>query len=552
MTIDQYTASGNQSILLGPFLKFQDCQLERRLYLASVLVVSSAEEPIHFSLSKGDVISVTRLDSYREYHFYRYGFSIEQTSRAQDITYTVGTRTYTFTVPAFEETWRWAFFSCNGFSNDIAMEDRDAVYGGDQVLWEDVLQRHAAQPYHLMVGGGDQLYCDDVFVDAPSVKTWNELGTMEEKEQFEVTEEMTDEVEHYYFNNYLRFFGNGKFSEAMKIIPYSYGIDDHDIFDGFGSYPDSLRLSPVIQRIGDIATRFYLLFQQHTTQHHAEKHDFFGEVPRCYLSLMGPRTALLVPDGRCERTEQTIISSETYDAIFSRLSNMPPSIRHLIVVLGVPIVYPRLTMVENALDKISELQETSLFSAATDVLRNWGVIGHLVNNFGQPELLDDLTDHWTADCHLNERKEFIERLQMISRERSVRITFIAGDVHCCGAGYLHSKPTAELATEVDFRHMTQITSSGIVNAPPPATVISALHYTATTYDFDQDTVEDMYELFENDVNEQPLEQKKLLNRRNWCSVTDDGQDGLNFTINVEREDHVGSVGYTVNVPALRL
>ncbi|RKP24733.1 hypothetical protein SYNPS1DRAFT_7862, partial [Syncephalis pseudoplumigaleata] len=482
------------------------------------------------------------------YHFYRYAISIPQTSRAQDVTYTVGARPYTFTVPAYDEVWRWAFFSCNGFSNDIAMEDRDTVYGGDQVLWTDVLQRHAARPYHLMVGGGDQLYCDDVFVDAPTVKVWNELSTMEEKHAHEVTDEMVEEVEHYYFNNYLRFFGNGKFAEAMKIIPYTYGIDDHDIFDGFGSYPEALRLCAVIQRIGDIATRFYLLFQQHTTQHHAENHNFFGEVPRCYLSLMGPHTALLVPDGRCERTESTIISKETYDAIFARLNDMPSSVRHLIVVLGVPIVYPRLTMVENTLDTISDLQDTSIFSSITDVLRRTGLVGQLVNNFGQPELLDDLTDHWTADCHLDERKTFIERLQMISRERSVRVTFIAGDVHCCGAGYLHSKPTADVAPEADFRHMAQITSSGIVNAPPPASVISALHYSATTYEFDQDTVEDMYELFEQDVSGQPLEQKKLLNRRNWCSVVDDGRGGLDFTINVEREEHDGSVGYTVNVP----
>jgi hypothetical protein len=38
---------------------------------------------------------------------------------------------------------------------------------------------------------------------------------------------------------------------------------DHDIFDGWGSYPDYLQLSAVFQGLFAVARRFYLLFQQH-------------------------------------------------------------------------------------------------------------------------------------------------------------------------------------------------------------------------------------------------------------------------------------------------
>ena len=31
---------------------------------------------------------------------------------------------------------------------------------GYDPLWVDLLAKHAEQPFHLLVGGGDQLYCD--------------------------------------------------------------------------------------------------------------------------------------------------------------------------------------------------------------------------------------------------------------------------------------------------------------------------------------------------------------------------------------------------------
>jgi hypothetical protein len=31
---------------------------------------------------------------------------------------------------------------------------------GYDPVWVDLLAKHAEQPYHLLVGGGDQLYCD--------------------------------------------------------------------------------------------------------------------------------------------------------------------------------------------------------------------------------------------------------------------------------------------------------------------------------------------------------------------------------------------------------
>jgi hypothetical protein len=41
--------------------------------------------------------------------------------------------------------------------------------------------------------------------------------------------------------------------------------DDHDIFDGYGSYPRRLQTCAVFRGLAGVARRFFLLFQQHTT-----------------------------------------------------------------------------------------------------------------------------------------------------------------------------------------------------------------------------------------------------------------------------------------------
>lgn len=55
--------------------------------------------------------------------------------------------------------------------------------------------------------------------------------------------------------------------------------DDHDIFDGWGSYPDDLQNCPVFQGCFQAARRFYLLFQQHTNLQRVGETDLFGH--RC-------------------------------------------------------------------------------------------------------------------------------------------------------------------------------------------------------------------------------------------------------------------------------
>ena len=55
---------------------------------------------------------------------------------------------------------------CNGFSAGVNPDDfrGPGFQSGYDPLWVDLLAKHAEQPFHVLVGGGDQIYCDGCVV----------------------------------------------------------------------------------------------------------------------------------------------------------------------------------------------------------------------------------------------------------------------------------------------------------------------------------------------------------------------------------------------------
>src|ERR1700761_8760807 len=65
---------------------------------------------------------------------------------------------------------------------------------------------------------------------------------------------------------------------------------------------------------------------------------------------LGARIAFMGIDARTERTRHQINYPETYDLIFRRIASAlkaNQNLKHLILLLGVPIAYPRLQWLQN-------------------------------------------------------------------------------------------------------------------------------------------------------------------------------------------------------------
>ncbi|BFZ62122.1 hypothetical protein YB2330_003201 [Saitoella coloradoensis] len=474
----------------------------------------------------------------------------------------------TFWVAGSEEEMRIAFHSCNGFSSAINPKD----FGGPDPLWKDLYRKHEKMPFHVLLGGGDQIYCDGISRASPLFGEWLSMSaggsdSMEKKIAARWTEEMRVEVETYYLWHYVEWFGQGIAGKAMGEIPGVNIWDDHDIIDGFGSYPHEMQMSEVLSKAGTAAHKYYTLFQHHSTlaecqnPQHTPAGTLFGntrgpyikQLPRHVFTPLGPESWLLGLDCRTERRRDKILSEGSYAHVFDHMRKYVQrgDCKHLIVLLGVPIAYPRTVWLERILT--SRLMDPVKLLARQGWFK--GLSG-LINRFdGGVEILDDLDDHWTAKHHKSERNKFLKDLQEFALEKNVRITILGGDVHLGAIGLFYSNPKLGLKPENDHRWQANIISSAIVNAPPGDKIASVLARRNKVHHLDHDTDEIMQDIFTHNPQGKELNNTCLLPCRNWCSILPRVEEGgLDIVLNAEKVQGAGegeTREYVFKVPVLR-
>ncbi|OBA19349.1 hypothetical protein METBIDRAFT_33530 [Metschnikowia bicuspidata var. bicuspidata NRRL YB-4993] len=488
--------------------------------------------------------------------FWRFNVNLTLAAYEQRVRYSVNgvsKEAYQFFIPAVDESMNVMSFSCNGFS--LATDTSSFKLS----LWLDVLRKHSTtQHYHVMLGGGDQIYNDSIKMHCQTLDPWLNLHTAHLKRDVRATPEMLEDFESFYLKSYLEWFGHGywrgkiggtlqsMFPLTMAQIPSVNIYDDHDIIDGFGSYKDRTMALDVFSSIGNVAYKYYMLFQHHMAPDSPEHIDdpswilskkdgmFIKQKSHSCFMRLGREISLLGVDCRTERRLTEIVSPSTYDIIFLRIQaeiEKSPETKHLLVMLGVPILYPRLVWLEKML--------TSRLLKPIRGLATRGVMAQgLVNEFdGSVEVLDDLNDHWCSHNHKAERNKLIKLLTEFGAKNGVRVTILSGDVHLCCFGRMktkiHHHPHAHvLSSEDKEAHNRDVTknpqhdprlifnviSSAIINAPPPDAMASLLNKTSKVHHYDKYTDEDVIPLFTSNPDGSERENHQFLNKRNWSDL----------------------------------
>jgi len=298
-----------------------------------------------------------RLHAEQGVTFWRFNLEIELREKQQRIAYRINRGPATpFWVPARGEAMNIMFHSCNGFSHGV---DSNQFCGPDP-MWRDVLSTHQTQPFHVMLGGGDQIYNDSVMDEVKLFREWSDIKDPFRKERTPWTAELQLELETFYLNRYCTWFSQGLFGLAASQIPMINIFDDHDIIDGFGSYSTRYMESPVFSGLGSVAFKYYMLFQHQSSIDEGEDTEsswllgtqpgpFIKELSRSVFTNLGRSISFLGLDCRTERMNDEIVSAETYHKVFDRLSNdiVKGETKHLIVLVGVPVAYPRMVWLEN-------------------------------------------------------------------------------------------------------------------------------------------------------------------------------------------------------------
>jgi len=441
----------------------------------------------------------------------RYDLSVELSEAERRVPYSVSfedlEESWDFTVPGMDLDVRSAYVSCNGFSDPKEMCKHTGKAGA---VWQDLVTNHdrglhreapvdkeqywhlergigeEVQRFHVLMMGGDQIYFDSIWDDPelPELKEWASLDRATQL-TIGVTEELQTRISDYYFNTYCDRWLNPErrgwtreqardCADAMARIPTIMMWDDHDIFDGWGSYSQKMQNCPVTQTIFKIAREAFWVYQmQHklaflpplrpaSAMVPIDSPQFapikWSEVLRddpLALPLLDDqpgfsssadlgKVALLVLDLRTERSRKQILGEHTWKAAESTLRDLatwqqgPGRARHFLVMSSVPVAYPKMSIPEKLL----------------------GAFGgeHVTKS-----VADDLQDHWSHDDHEVERKRLTRLLIKTAQERQVRVSIVSGDVHVAAYGNLYRN---DFTPDKNWLCIEQLTSSSVLHPVP--------------------------------------------------------------------------------------
>jgi hypothetical protein len=494
---------------VGPVLSFRGIDDQGRWKVTALIGISKAGTVPQLEVEgRACPAPVTLLQLPKEV-FLRYDLTcaVQTDERKVEFGLIGAAHRWHFTIPGKDYAPRMAYVSCNGFSDPSGMRKlvrpENAVWGDllcnhdknlrptgyeldkEQLWHEDRTHDKGLQRFHLLLMGGDQIYFDSIWEDLRSLKQWVGLSRADQL-AFKVNKTLEKEIENYYLGLYSsrwlpesrRNWGLGEVNrdpaDAMARMPTIMMWDDHDIFDGWGSYSPAMQQSEVFQTLFKHARRAFWVFQ---LQHRLEDLPELTKIARRNvlpqdplfepilwsglrqvdsLALpildnqpgftsayhLGP-VCLIAADLRSERSRTQIMGSFTWRAIQTLLGTLKDGVpqhpgskcQHLILLSSVPVAHPKLSLAEGLLD-----------------------------TFGQDHVLDsnadDLKDHWAHDDHEGERKRLLETLTQVAEENQLRVSIASGDVHVAAWGSAYRR---DIPPTSNWAQIQQFTSSAVVH-----------------------------------------------------------------------------------------
>ena len=331
----------------------------------------------------------------------------------------------------FSGDLRLAYISCNGEEDgDLERESLER-----NAMWRRLSKEHDGAPFNLMLHGGDQLYADEVTKAHPLSEGWPKH--VPDRLDDTQIEELRNGLERAFFDRYSSIYRHPEMAWMCARVPSLAMWDDHDICDGWGSMREYLLDSVVGITLFNAARKNFLLFQAGAT---AEN------LPDIFLDRTGrsltwrvdlPGVSLLAPDLRSERRPRQVMGENGWTILRQAFSEM--SDRRLILLSSVPLLGPRLSIVETLLSITPRMQKYE----------------------------DDLRDQWQSQAHREEWKEMLCALTDLQEAQKCDVTVVSGEIH------LATRATMKTARG----DIQQLVASGIAHRAPPlayARVLGAL------------------------------------------------------------------------------
>jgi hypothetical protein len=551
-------APAQDDLLMGPVLGLRAATADAPAVwrLTALIVIRSDAEPPKLTVNgKADPTAPRTLRKTNDVQVLRYAIPVKQLAKDQVVAYSFGgTATWRFPVPAVDQAPRFNYVSCNGFSSANAIKD---LQHDAQNVWSDLITNHDGAllkaherdwdehqawvnsvlfdkgiplRFHAMLMGGDQIYMDSIWDDIEALNNWSNLPIADQS-GFAVDAKLADDIERYYFELYINrwryargkapwpanaYDGTLDVACALATIPTLIMWDDHDIFDGWGSYSPELQASPVFRALFAAARRNFWVYQlqmpdellpplalpDHPTRlprfdpidwDKVAKKDpyappFLPQQPGFSHAGVFGSLAILVPDLRTERSQLQVIGGATWDAMTQWLTTLPDTVEHLLFISSVPVAHPKIRLAE----------ATFSFGIARESVTKG--------------LSDDVHDHWSNDDHEGQRKRLVRNLiAFADGPRKRRVTMVSGDVHLAAWGVVEAND----ATTNNARRLNQLTSSAVVH-PAPSGVADFFFLSYMEHKAKAGEVIDSEHRLQ--MMELPGAGTRLAPRRNWLAI----------------------------------
>ena len=477
----------SDKLALGPLLSVED----DNKYVICFLSKNDSDFSIFIDKEE---IKAEKIGILKSGNFYRAEFEIKQSKKSKTITYNIlnnntnsnttdafNRDSWSFYVPSSTEKPKFAYASCNGFFFFFLLAKTDEPY----LLWDKLIEQHGNEPFSILIMGGDQVYADELWSKVKELEEWSRLN-MNDKIKRKATKAMIRNLDTFYESLYIKKWSDEQMSLCLASIPTVMMWDDHDIFDGWGSYPQELLDCDVYQNIFKTAKKYFEIFQIRSL-----KNQTLLTKDRTHFSfaLKFRNYHILGLDNRTQRSIYQVMGNDQWKDLNTYLDENILN-DNLLVLSAVPVVYRDFSLTENLVDFTS-----------------W-----------QEELTDDLKDHWRAKEHQGERMRLIMRLFMNIEKRKVskrntRTVILSGDVHVGSLGVINDHKNQN--------KIHQVVSSGIVHTPP--TYIEWLGITAVTNDNNEYLNED--KTIETSMLT-PIGSAKYLRVRNFVTLNEGSDEKL--------------------------
>jgi PhoD related phosphatase len=462
------------ALLLGPVLIFRGAR-DRSFDVSALAGAADKDTPPPLETDE-ERAPAQRLAARCGRSLWRYDFSLPQSEHGTE--YRIGGQTWRVHLPTSDGTLRLAFTACNGSEQGNTWANLQAR----NERWLHLAAVHAERPFHLLLQGGDQLYADPIWHDVPALAEWKRLLPWRRRKA-PFPPALAEAVADDYFKRYWWLWNQPQLAPVLATIPSLMMWDDHDIFDGWGSWSEDWQQCPVFRGIWNAAREHFALFQLGTPP---------DDLPVGFSDRGGGQfgwayrigdVGIVAPDLRSERSRQRVMGDAGWSSFTAALAGMK-GCRQVVLLSSMPLVTP-------------DLRALEIFFNLLPGHQTWE---------------DDLVDQWPSRAHAEEWTRLLRELTAFCEATGARVTSLSGEIHLGALGLIEGGGT----------QIYQLTSSGIVHPPPGAKAVKVLEWLgARETTLEPDLTARLLPL--------PGRGQRFLRARNWLELALSPAEGLTAT-----------------------